>query len=230
MPLMSRLRREWVFARAHLGLGRLKREADLCLDRPGELVSLVFGFARGTLQPIQIEEELGWLAGEVRKLKPRTVLEIGTAKGGTLFLWTRLAEPDATIVSIDLPGGKFGGGYSNRWGSIYKRFGRARQKLRLLRENSHDPGTRAKAEGIFGGRAVDLLFIDGDHTYEGVKQDWELYSPLVRKGGMIVFHDVAGNYDDTQVKRFWDSIKGEFEHKELAVDPRGYYGIGIIVK
>jgi hypothetical protein len=41
-------------------------------------------------------------------------LEIGTARGGTLFFLTRLASPHATIVSVDLPGGPFGGGYPRR--------------------------------------------------------------------------------------------------------------------
>jgi predicted O-methyltransferase YrrM len=37
---------------------------------------------------------------------------------------------------------------------------------------------------------VDFLFIDADHSYEGVKKDFEMYSPLVRKGGIIAFHDI----------------------------------------
>jgi hypothetical protein len=45
-----------------------------------------------------------------------------------------------------------------------------------------------------------------------------------------VFHDIAGNYDETQVKRLWDSIKSDFRHREYAVDPGGYYGIGILLK
>jgi predicted O-methyltransferase YrrM len=225
---MNKLRRGWAYTKTQWGVGRLKREADQCLDRPAELVSRVFQYAGGMLKPIQIEEELAWLLAEVRQLKPQTVLEIGTARGGTLFMWTRLAQPGATIVSIDLPGGKFGGGYSNIWGSIYQRFARDTQKLHLLRANSHDPQTRTKAEILFGGKPLDLLFIDGDHTYEGVKQDWELYSSLVRPGGLVVFHDIAGNYDDTEVKKLWDSIKPNFKHKEYSVDQKGYYGIGII--
>jgi predicted O-methyltransferase YrrM len=36
---------------------------------------------------------------------------------------------------------------------------------------------------------IDLLFIDGDHSYEGVKTDWDLYSPLLKSGSCVVFHD-----------------------------------------
>ena len=218
------------FARTQLGLGRLKRRADSCLDQPMELVSLVFEYSRHDIKPIQIEAELASLLTEVRKLKPQTVLEIGTARGGTLFLWTRLAQPNATIVSIDLPGGKFGGGYK-KWQAItYKRFAKGTQKIHLLRVDSHAQSTLEKTRQLFGGKPIDLLFIDGDHSFEGVKKDWEMYSPLVRPGGIVVFHDIAGNYDDTQVKRLWDSIKSDFEHREYVTDSGGGYGVGVLIK
>src|SRR5205085_10582223 len=38
---------------------------------------------------------------------------------------------------------------------------------------------------------IDLLMIDGDHSYEGVKRDWELFSPFVKKTGVVLFHDTA---------------------------------------
>jgi hypothetical protein len=37
--------------------------------------------------------------------------------------------------------------------------------------------------------AIDVLFIDGDHTYEGCLDDWKNFSPFVKKGGWVVFHD-----------------------------------------
>ena len=51
----------------------------------------------------QNRAEITPLAGLVRRLHPTRVLEIGTAAGGTLFLWTRLASSDATLISVDLP-------------------------------------------------------------------------------------------------------------------------------
>lgn len=43
--------------------------------------------------------------------------------------------------------------------------------------------------------ALDILMIDGDHSYEGVKADLENYAPLVRVGGKIIMHDVVSAYD-----------------------------------
>ncbi len=39
-----------------------------------------------------------------------------------------------------------------------------------------------------------MLFIDGDHSYEGVKADWELFSPFLSKFGVAVFHDTTWEY------------------------------------
>ena len=41
-----------------------------------------------------------------------------------------------------------------------------------------------------GGKPLDFLFIDGDHAFKGVKSDFQLYSELVRPGGLIAFHDI----------------------------------------
>jgi predicted O-methyltransferase YrrM len=227
---MSLIHRALLCLRAYAGLRGLNRRTESLIDNPRELVAECFSYTDAFLQPVQVQEEMVSLLEDVRKAKPRRVLEIGTCKGGSLYLWTRLAQPDATIVSVDLPGGKFGGGYSRLRTPIYRRFARAQQRLHLLRANSHLTGTLERVRQLFGGAEIDFLFIDGDHTYEGVKEDWEMYSPLVRKGGIIVFHDVAGNYGETQAKRCWDSIKVAFPHREYMLHPEGLYGIGVLFK
>ena len=51
--------------------------------------------------------------------------------------------------------------------------------------------TLEAARGALEGRQVDVLFIDGDHAYDGVKRDYEMYGSLVRDGGVIAFHDIV---------------------------------------
>jgi predicted O-methyltransferase YrrM len=64
-------------------------------------------------------------------------------------------------------------------------------------------------------RPIDLLFIDGDHSYEGVKRDWDLFAPHVRPFGMVVFHDTIWELNpdpgwsraDMGVPRFVDELR-----------------------
>lgn len=164
-------------------------------------------------------------------LRPRCALEIGTYLGGTLLFLTRLASPEATIISVDLPGGKWGGGYGRSRAWVYKRFARHRQRLELFQGDSHKREMLHRVVAVLGGRALDYLFIDGDHTYEGVKQDFELYSPLVRSGGVIALHDIAEDLPSTgcEVCRFWNQIKSQYRHIEIINDrQRCAYGIGVL--
>ena len=227
---MSLPRRVFQYVRAYVGLGSLNRRTESMVDHPQEIVAQCFSYADAFLQPVQVPEEITSLLEDVKKLNPKRVLEIGTCKGGTLYLWTRAAQPDATIVSVDLRSGKVSGSYSRLRTPIYRRFARRQQRLHLVRADSHQMNTLEQVKRLFGGSEIDFLFIDGDHSYEGVKRDWEMYSTLVRKGGIIAFHDVAGNYGETHVKQCWDEIKDNFRHCEYMVHPEGLYGIGVIFK
>jgi hypothetical protein len=46
---------------------------------------------------------------------------------------------------------------------------------------------------------IDVLFIDGDHSYEGVKSDFELYSTILSEKGIIMLHDTDGEYEETLI-------------------------------
>jgi predicted O-methyltransferase YrrM len=182
----------------------------------------------GALQKIA---ELAPLLAMLGRRKPVTVLEIGTASGGTLYAWCRVAASDATIVSVDLPGGPFGGGYSEEDAERIQEHARPGQTLHLLRLDSHDIATRDEVIARLSDRPLDFLMIDGDHRYEGVRQDFEMYAPLVGSNGVIAFHDVVANptlAEDQvgEVHLFWKEIKGRYKHLELLApgDDRGWGG------
>lgn len=171
----------------------------------------------------------------VEEQQPRSVLEIGTLSGGTLKAWCECADPEATIVSVDLPGGRWGGGYSMETAARLEGYAGLGQSLHLIRDDSHREGTR-KMVGAFA--PFDFAFIDGDHTYEGVKQDFDDYSPLVRQGGLIAFHDVLPhpNVPDCDVDRLWAELREDFEVEEF-LSPEETHpewgqwgGIGVIRK
>lgn len=194
-------------------------------------LSFSFNYLNASIAPSQIRWEIVRLLELVAEVRPKVVLEIGTARGRTLFLFTRVADSEATIISVDLPEGPFGGGYPRWKMPLYKSFAKDRQRIHLIRADSHSHITLEKVKSILAGRKIDFLFIDGDHTYEGVKRDFEMYSPLVRERGMIAFHDIVPGPPENVggVPKFWYEIKHKFKHIEIVSDwGQGGYGIGVL--
>jgi predicted O-methyltransferase YrrM len=163
---------------------------------------------------------------------PRYVCEIGSACGGTLFLLAKMCHPDALIISIDL-------GITVERSVAHSHFGNAHQRLVSIRADSRAAGTLRRVRSLLKGHQLDLLFIDGDHSYQGVKADFENYSPLVREGGLAVFHDIVPDFrtrfgtptinDTGEVPRFWSEIKQHHRTTEIIEDvQQDGYGVGIV--
>lgn len=185
------------------------------------------------LKPFQVRDEILELLKILNEIKPEVILEIGTANGGTLFLFSHIASKDALIISVDLPGGMFGGGYSAWKIPLYKSFALPGQKIHLIRADSHTQSTLEKVKSILNGRKVDFLFIDGDHTYNGVKKDFKMYEPLVKNNGLIAFHDIVPGPRENVggVPEFWQEIREWNETWEIVKDwNQGGCGIGLIDK
>jgi len=184
----------------------------------------------GFIKPTQRRSEILKLLTLIKREKSKYILEIGTASGGTLFLLTRTIAKDAVIISIDLPGGSYGGGYSELKLPLYRAFRLPKQKLFLIRANSHSTATLNQLKRILNGNYLDFLFIDGDHSYKGAKMDFEMYTPLVKKNGIVALHDIAYSPPEiSEVYKFWEEIKKNYEYKEFIEerDKKGY-GIGIV--
>jgi predicted O-methyltransferase YrrM len=194
-----------------------------------------FNYAGITVPSWQIPSEIVGLLRTLEAEPPHRVLEIGTAGGGTLFLLTRVAAPDALLVSVDLRRGQFGGGYPRWRAPMYRSFAQATQRVELLTGDSHEPRTGEQIRRLLAGRSLDFLFIDGDHSYEGVKQDFADYAPLVRSGGLVAFHDIVPSGADKHgdpggVPGFWRELKTRYpDATELVEDwDWGSCGIGVI--
>ena len=214
-------------------INELKKELRNCTTLDDYLaLSYNFNFNNHSIAPLQIKEEIHALLKILDDRKPKKLLEIGTAAGGTLFLLTRVSDPEATIISIDMPEGKFGGEFYPNWKSpVYESFSLKQQKIYLLRSDSHQFATLEKIKKILGQQKLDFLLIDGDHSYEGVKKDFEMYSPFVAEGGIVAFHDVnLGPSENVGgVPQFWREIKSKYFNAEIIHNMEGEsYGIGII--
>jgi len=192
-----------------------------------EVVDWAMNFGGGgymTVKTLQIPYEITLLAETVQALKPKIILEIGTARGGTLLIWSHLASE--RVITCDLND-------MSLQRSLYSRFPPpgSRCKVTLLSGNSHDANFKAQLAKELNGEKADFLFIDGDHTEGGVEADYNDYKEFVRPGGLIAFHDIIENQplEINQVYHLWKRIKPGAEVQEFIADKNQCgFGIGVI--
>ena len=176
------------------------------------------------VESIQQRSEIMSLTRAVAELKPKNILEIGTARGGTLFIWSQLASGKVVSCDLEDPGVRR---------PLYEAFPPPGSSCKVthLSGDSHDAGFREKVEAQFGDEKLDFLFIDGDHTEQGVEADYNDYHHLVRPGGLIAFHDIVEKQalPTNQVYYFWQRLKPTVEIEEFIHNPsQTGYGIGIV--
>jgi predicted O-methyltransferase YrrM len=184
-------------------------------------------------RPLQKRSEILRLMELVRDLCPAAVCEIGAAGGGTAFLFAHAAADEATVVSVDLE-------FEQARREAVRLFARARQRLVCVQGDSHEASTVDAVRSALAGRPLDLLYLDGDHSFEGVAADFRLYAPLVRAGGLVVLHDIVPDFrtrhgiqtssDTGGVPLFWERVKrAGGEVTEIVEDEaQDGYGIGVL--
>ena len=187
-----------------------------------------------SVKPSQDRDEFTTLARLAQDEVPKVVVELGTRNGGSLLAWCQTSPALELVVSIELPEDIHGSGYIEERTKLYSLFAANRPgcRVELLHADSQLTATRDHLESLLAGRPIDVLFIDADHRYEGVRRDYELYSPLVRDAGLIAFHDIRPVVEDanTQVFRLWDQLKADgLRCREIVSEPYcGWFGIGVV--
>lgn len=177
----------------------------------------------------QVKEEIFCLLKILRKKKIGAMLEIGYGEGGTLLLFMKAAAAHAVIASV---------GISIKHNKEYIVKRSSEREVLFLEINSHTPAALEQISKFFPD-GIDFLFIDGDHSYDGVKQDFQNYSPLVKKGGIIAFHDIIEDYERRYgivtfscsggVPKFWKEIRGNYRNAEFVKDyKQDGAGIGVL--
>jgi len=186
-----------------------------------------------SLSPSQRKYEILTLLQDASPHGLSSVAEIGTSLGGTFYLFCKAAKANATIITIDLK--------IPLWRrKLIKSYAKLGQTPIIIRGDSHARDTVRLVEQALGKNKLDLLFIDGDHSYEGIQQDFLDYAPFVKSGGWIAFHDVVPDYWTRYkihttawtggVPRFWAEVKHTYKHFEIIEDPnQDGCGIGVLV-
>jgi predicted O-methyltransferase YrrM len=193
----------------------------------------LYKFADRNLGISQLPDEVLAFHAFLRTMSPRVALEIGTYSGGHVCMLSRTLPTLTALIGVDL---------HVRHKALIRRLAPAGLNVQLLDGDSHSLPTRQEIEHALDGRRMDVLFIDGDHSYEGVRTDYETYGDLVRDGGVIAFHDIVEDYEHRfgrkhmgnvagEVPRFWKELKSHGQAQEFVSDPeQDGYGIGVLIK
>jgi predicted O-methyltransferase YrrM len=177
----------------------------------------------------QVRSEFLRLLSLVREARPRRLVEIGTGRGGTTFLLSHAAASGSTLVTVDLR-------FDPPLASALPLLAAAGSDIVTFQADSQAEATAAAVRAAAGGR-VDVLFVDGDHSCEGVRRDFALYSPLVRPGGLVAFHDIVPDHGQRSgrptgnstggVPKFWSELRASRSGVEEFVDDSRQDGFGI---
>ncbi len=147
----------------------------------------------------------------VEALRPQKVVELGTYNGHSYFVFCQSMienDIDGLCYAVDTWGGDdHTGDYDE---SIFEEVRHhARDHYRgisyLMRMLFNE------AVHHFEDESIDLLHIDGLHTYDAVQEDFTNWYPKVRPGGVILFHDIEARQSDFGVWKFWAELEAQYD-------------------
>jgi MMP 1-O-methyltransferase len=172
------------------------------------------------------------LYGLARSLKPRVCVEIGSARGkSACYVGMALRDNGSgKLYAID-PHTRtnWNDARSVETSEIFEKNVNAvgvEQYVQMVRKTSEEAARD-------WDQPIDLLFIDGDHSYEGVRHDWELFSRFLTKFGVTVFHDTIWDVEpdpmctrtDIGVPRFVDELRRE---GYPVITSNGNFGVSLV--
>lgn len=124
-------------------------------------------------------DEIIWFYRYCEQLKPKVIVEIGNKEGGNLKILSTHLSKDGLCIGVDW-----------RKDGIPWKGDDALCPVMFVNGDTHKKETLDQVTAILHDRPIDVLFIDGDHSYEGMLADARDYGPLVRNGGIIAVHDI----------------------------------------
>jgi predicted O-methyltransferase YrrM len=143
-------------------------------------LGVALGISRPVTQTSHTERQLltNYLPGK------KTIVEVGVFEGFTTRELADASDSDATVYGVDpFFTGRLGACWGLAIAKAYNRDHISRGKVKLIRGLSTEVGDRVP-------KIVDYVFIDGDHSWNGICADWAFWTNRVARGGIIVLHDV----------------------------------------
>ena len=174
--------------------------------------------------------ELRLFIRRIRRRNLHVIVEIGSQRGGMFWLWCQLANRNATIVSID-PNTT-----SKRQAKLH-RYCYKTQRAYFIKTPTQSMRTMDELLRVLGDQPIDLLYLNRGISNRLISREFDLYSQLVRPGGIVAIHNIRPQGLDriSPVAKFWGGIKHQNNCKEI-LDLKGnslldnWGGIGILIK
>lgn len=163
----------------------------------------------------------------VANTKPNLIVELGTHKGNSLFSFAQAIKDlklKTKLHAIDTWEGDEHAGYYGE--EIFEKFYNIKNKyyknVNIITHKMFFDDAIDK----FKDNSIDILHIDGLHTYESVKHDFENWLPKVnKKNGVILLHDVYEKSDDFGVHKLWKELKEKYK----TITFEHYHGLGVLI-
>ncbi|MEI8174733.1 MAG: class I SAM-dependent methyltransferase, partial [bacterium] len=147
----------------------------------------------------------------ISNIKPKIVVELGTHYGTSLWSFSQAIKNqnlDTRLYAIDTwEGEKHTGFYGEDVFETVKKIKEnfySNLQINLIRKTFNN----ALVE--FENNSIDILHIDGLHTYEAVKNDFENWLPKMQQNGIILLHDIKVTENDFGVYKFWEQLKEKY--------------------
>ncbi|EEK73885.1 MULTISPECIES: class I SAM-dependent methyltransferase [Bacillus] len=160
----------------------------------------------------------------VRFEKPGTLVELGTHLGASFFSFCQGVKDGGLATKCFAVDTWEGDGHTGPYGEgifqivekvtnvVYPNIGT------LLRTTFDEAVTQ------FEDGTINILHIDGYHTYEAVSHDYKTWLPKVANNGIVLFHDITVFTGDFGVYKFWDEMKAQHPHFQFWHS----YGLGVL--
>jgi hypothetical protein len=159
----------------------------------------------------------------IEKISPKVFVELGTHTGASYFAFCQSIASNKTgtkAFAVDTWQGDEHAGFYDE--TVFQSVAEANELYKsfstLLRT------TFDEASSSFDDKSIDLLHIDGLHTYSAVKHDFETWLPKLAPNAVVLFHDTNVHRDDFGVYKFWAEISAKHPSMEFF----HYHGLGVL--
>jgi len=160
----------------------------------------------------------------INYIRPNSIVELGTHYGCSFFSFCQSIKNNGLhthVTAIDTWEGDSQAGYYDN--GVY-------ELVQTIIQSHYSTVSLTLKRGLFQevvkefeDDSVDVIHIDGLHTYEAVSEDFSTWLPKLKPDGVMLFHDTAG-YTGYGSHDFWEELKQEYPHYEFTHS----WGLGVL--